>query len=100
MATAVEIAAVRTALAAAIASGDFATAKLLAAQAQALIATSPQRQKHGESETEWNASGDWLAPLLAALAAAETAAASVARGSSIRRVPVRYCNVGETGVYE
>jgi hypothetical protein len=97
MATAAEISAVRTALVAAIAAGDFATAKNLAAQATALIATSPSRQKHGDSETEWDASGAWLEPLMALLAAAETAAATAARGSSIRRQPVRYCNVGCAG---
>ncbi len=100
MGTAAELDTLRTNLAAALAAGDLTSARSLALQAQAILGTSPARQKHGESETEWNTSGEWLDSLMSQLAAAEARAAASSAGSSIRRSKVRYVNAGEEGVYE
>lgn len=95
MGTAADLDALRTSLSAAIASSDVPTARTLALQAQAILGTSPSRQKHGDQETEFDASGAWLETLLAQLSALEASTATRAAGG-VRRTKIRYANA-DTG---
>ena len=90
MATAAELNAVRDAILAAMSAGDYVLARLKIGEALVLLALSPSRHKHGDTELEWASDAEWSTKLLEIIARAESQTALRTAGG-IRRTRVNYC---------